>query len=222
MARHLLHMNRTDTQAEEETDEAAREEERPSIGRQEIRPERFTVGPQAARERFGGANPGAVFFGWLVAVGVTILLSGIIGAVAAGIGRTADLTRDDLEVQAGDLGISAVVALTIVLFIGYSCGGYVAGRMSRFDGARQGFAVWMLGLVVTIAAVGLGALFGTQYDVLDRVDLPRMPYSDGELTVGGVVAGLAVLAVTLAGSLLGGTIGRRYHDRVDRVAHPAA
>jgi hypothetical protein len=221
MARHLLHMNHTVTETEQEPEQAVREEDRPSIGRQVIETEHITVGPQAAHERFGGANPGAVFFGWLVAVGVTILLSGIIGAVAAAIGETADLTREDIEGQAADLGIGAVVALAIVLSIGYCCGGYVAGRMSRFDGGRQGFAVWMLGLVVTIVAVGLGALFGTQYDVLDRVDLPRMPYSDGELTVGGVVAGLAVLATTLASAVLGGSVGRRYHDRVDRVAHPA-
>jgi hypothetical protein len=221
-------MHHTDTEAEraheqdqELREEEFREEERPSIGRQPIEPEMAAVGPEAARQRFGGANPGPVFFGWLVAVGVTILLSGILGAIAAAIGETADLTRDDLEGQAGDLGIGAVVALMIVLLVGYSCGGYVAGRMSRFDGGRQGFAVWLLGLVVTLVAVGLGALFGSQYDVLDRVDLPRMPYSDGELTVGGVVAGLVVLAVTLVGALVGGRVGRRYHDRVDRVAHPA-
>ena len=33
-------------------------------------------------------------------------------------------------------------------------GGYVAGRMARFDGGRQGFRVWLLGLLVTIAAAG--------------------------------------------------------------------
>ena len=183
-----------------------------------LQEDRRAIGHEAARRKFGGVNPGAAFFGWLVAIGVAILLSGIVGAAAAALGETADLTRDDLEGQAGDLGMGAVVALMVVLFIGYCCGGYVAGRMSRFDGARQGLAVWVLGLVVTLLAVGLGALFGTKYDVLDRVDLPRIPFSDGELTAGGVVAGLVVLVVTLIGSLLGGAVGHRYHDRVDRVA----
>ena len=180
--------------------------------------DRLAIGHEAARRRFGGVNPGAAFFGWLVAIGVAILLSGILGAAAAALGETADLTRDDLEGQAGDLGVGAVVALMVVLFVGYCCGGYVAGRMSRFDGARQGLAVWVLGLVVTLLAVGLGALFGSQYDVLDRVDLPRIPFSDGELTAGGVIAGLVVLVVTLIGAMLGGAVGHRYHDRVDRVA----
>ena len=207
MARHLLHKHNTDevdTRDEQET----------------FQDDRLAIGHEAARRKFGGVNPGAAFFGWLVAIGVAILLSGIVGAVAAALGETADLTRDDLEGQAGDLGVGAVVALMAVLFIGYLAGGYVAGRMSRFDGVRQGVAVWVLGLAVTLLAVGLGALFGTKYDVLDRVDLPRIPFSDGELTAGGVVAGLVVLVITLIGSLLGGAVGHRYHDRVDRVAYP--
>ncbi|HET9421044.1 MAG TPA: hypothetical protein VFO49_07900 [Nocardioides sp.] len=208
MARHLLHKHDThdaDPRDEQET----------------FHEDKLTIGHEAARRKFGGINAGAAFFGWLVAIGVAILLSGIVGAAAAALGETADLTRDDLEGQAGDLGMGAVVALMVVLFIGYCAGGYVAGRMSRFDGARQGLAVWVLGLVVTLIAVGLGAIFGTQYDVLDRVDLPRIPFSDGELTAGGVVAGLVVLVVTLIGSLLGGAVGHRYHDRVDKVAYPA-
>lgn len=225
MARHLLHRDHTDTAADRDEEprdvvplSAAPQEERPTIGRQVIRQERPAVGHEAAEERFGGVNKGAAFFGWMVAVGVTILLSGILGAAAAAIGETADITRDELEGQAADVGVGAAIALMVVLFIGYCCGGYVAGRMSRFDGARQGFAVWLLGLVVTLIAVALGAVFGTQYDVLDRIDLPRIPYTDGELTVGGTVAGLLVLAVTLIGGLLGGGIGHRYHDRVDRLA----
>jgi MFS family permease len=212
MIGHLGHRDDVDTE-----DETAPETEPREGAHKERR--LIATGHDAAEQRFGGVNPGAVFFGWLVAVGIAILLSGILGAAAAAIGETADLTRDDIEGQMGDLSIGAVVALMIVLFIGYSCGGYVAGRMSRFDGARQGMGVWLLGLAVTIIAVGLGALFGTQYDVLDRVDLPRIPYSDGELTIGGVVAGLVVLTVTLIGALGGGSVGHRYHDRVDRIAY---
>jgi len=214
MIRHWGRRNDQDTEAR--TDPATDAEPREGAHREHRSVE---YGHEAARERFGGANLGAAFFGWLVAVGVAILLSGILGAIAAAISENSDLTRDDLAARAEDLGVGAAVALMIVLFIAYYCGGYVAGRMSRFDGARQGLAVWVLGLAVTILAVALGAIFGSQYDVLDRVDLPRIPFSDGELTAGGVVAGLVVLAVTLIGALLGGVVGHRYHDRVDRVAH---
>jgi amino acid transporter len=215
MIGHMGHRDHTDTEPETATATETDEDQYEGVHKEQ---RSITTGHEAARERFGGVNRGAAFFGWLVAVGIAILLSGILGAIAAAIGETTDLTRDDLEGQAGDLGVGAVVALMIVLFIGYYCGGYVAGRMSRFDGARQGMAVWVLGLVVTIVAVALGAVFGSQYDVLDRVDLPRIPFSDGELTIGGVVAGLVVLVVTLIGAVLGGGVGHRYHDRVDRLA----
>ncbi len=221
----LLHRNRTsDEHPDERTDERTVDHSADRTAGHSVEHTDAYEGPfaptrhEVAHQRFGGVNPGAAFFGWLVALGMTVLLAGIIGAVAAALGETADLTGEDLEGRAGDLGVGAVVLLMVVLFIGYACGGYVAGRMSRFDGARQGLAVWLLGLVVTLMAVGLGALFGDQYDVQERVDLPRIPFSDGELTAGGVVAGLVVLAVTLIGALLGGTVGHRYHDKVDRVA----
>ena len=35
-----------------------------------------------------------------------------------------------------------VVVAAVVLFVAYVCGGYVAGRMARFDGIKQGLAVW--------------------------------------------------------------------------------
>ncbi|HYF74511.1 MAG TPA: hypothetical protein VD864_16905, partial [Nocardioides sp.] len=132
-------------------------------------------GEQEARDRFGGMNWGAVFFGWLVAVALAVLLSSVIGAVATALGASTNLTQDQAQRDAGTIGIAAAVAVVVVLSIAYFTGGYVSGRMSRFDGTRQGFGVWVLGLVVTLVAVGLGALFGTQYNVLDRVDLPRIP-----------------------------------------------
>ena len=40
------------------------------------------------REEYGGTNWGAAFFGWLVAVGVAVLLTGILAAAGAAIGLT--------------------------------------------------------------------------------------------------------------------------------------
>ena len=171
---------------------------------------------QEARDRFGGLNTGAVFFGWLVAIAVSILLTGIVGAVVAAVGSTAQVSQSDAQRQAGTIGIVTAVVLICVLLLGYYAGGYVAGRMSRFDGGRQGFGVWLLGLVITIVAVILGAVFGAQYNVLDRVSLPRLPVGDQQLTGGGILAAIVVLAVTLLAALVGGKVGHNYHNRVDR------
>ena len=168
-----------------------------------------------ARERFGGTNFGACFFGWLVAIGSAVLLTTMIGAVLAAVGFTVDVAQSDAERQAGTIGIAAGVLLLVVLLVGYYAGGYVAGRMSRFDGGRQGFGVWAIGLVGSLLAGGLGAIFGTQYDLVDRVDLPRTSLSSEQMGWGAAVA-VAIVLGTLLAAILGGVVGRRYHDRVDR------
>jgi hypothetical protein len=168
------------------------------------------------RERFGGVNVGAAFFGWLVAVAVSVLLTGIVGAVVAAIGSTASITQDEAQRRAGTIGLVAAIVLLAVLMIGYYAGGYVAGRMSRFSGTAQGLGVWVIGLLVTVLMLTLGAAFGEQYDVLTRTNLPRLPVSSGALGTTGVIAALIVLVGTLVAALLGGSVGTHYHRRVDR------
>ena len=169
------------------------------------------------KERFGGLNPGAAFFGWLVAIAVSVLLTGIVGAIAAAVGSNMQITQSQAESQAGTIGLAAAVVLLVVLMIGYSSGGYVAGRMSRFSGTSQGLGVWITGLVVTVAMVVLGAIFGQQYDILSRVNLPRLPVTADALSTGGVIAALVVLFGTLIAALAGGSVGTHYHRRVDKV-----
>ncbi len=169
------------------------------------------------KERFGGLNPGAAFFGWLVAIAVSVLLTGIIGAIVAAVGSNTVITQSQAQSQAGTIGLVAAIVLLAVLMIGYYSGGYVAGRMSRFSGTSQGLGVWITGLVVTLAMIALGAIFGQQYDILSRVNLPRLPVTADALTVGGVVAALVVLFGTLLAALAGGSVGTHYHRRVDKV-----
>ena len=169
------------------------------------------------RERFGGLNPGAAFFGWLVASAVGLLLAGIVGAIAAAAGTSTQVQQTADQAATGTIGLVAAVVLLVVLMIGYYAGGYVAGRMSRFNGSKQGLGVWITGVVVTVAMVVLGAIFGNQYDIQNRVNLPRLPVTADALTTGGVVAALAVLVGTLVAAVLGGSVGTHYHRRVDRV-----
>lgn len=171
---------------------------------------------EVRREKFGGLNLGAAFFGWLVAIAVSLLLTGIVGAIAAAVGSDAEITQSEASRQAGTIGIVAAIVLLAVLMIGYYSGGYVAGRMSRFSGSRQGLGVWVIGLLVTILMIVLGAVFGEQYDVLSRVNLPRLPISIDELSTGGIIAAIAVLVGTLLAAIAGGSVGTHYHRRVDK------
>lgn len=171
-----------------------------------------------ARERFGGTNLGAAFFGWLVAMGMTILLSSIVGALATAAGTTGNVSQTTAEREAGTIGIVAAAVLVAIMLLAYYAGGYVAGRMSRYDGARQGIAVWVIGLLVTAAAVGLGLLFGSEYNLLDRVSLPRIPIPTEQLGMGGIITALVVVVGTALSAMAGGKVGHRYHDKVDRAA----
>ncbi|MFL6134667.1 MAG: hypothetical protein ACJ72A_17815 [Nocardioidaceae bacterium] len=178
-----------------------------------------TVGDEShAREKFGGMNIGAGFFGWLVAIAIAILLTSIVGAVAAAAGASSNVTQSEAQRQAGTIGIVAAIVLLVVLLVAYFTGGYVAGRMSRFDGGKQGLAVWLIGLAVTIIALVLGAVFGSQYNILDRVSLPRIPVSTDQLSTGGIITALVILVGTLLAAMAGGKVGHRYHDKVDRAA----
>jgi hypothetical protein len=168
------------------------------------------------REEFGGINWGAAFFGWLVAVGLGALLVGLLAAAGAAVGLT-ELSEGD----AAEIGLGGAVALLVALAVAYFAGGYVAGRMSRFDGARQGFGTWLLGLVVTIVLAIVGAVLGSEYNVLERLELPAVPVGDSELATGGALALAIVLVGTLVAAVAGGKAGERYHRRVDRAGFGA-
>ena len=173
-------------------------------------------------DRFGGIKWGAAFFGWLSANGLAVLLIAIISAAGVAIGLTQDVPSvDEATSNASGIGIGGGIALLVVLFLAYLAGGYVAGRMARFDGARQGVAVWVIGLLVVIALAVVGAVFGSEYNVLSQLNLPRIPIDEGTLTTAGIVALVAVLLVTLLGAVLGGKLGERYHRKVDKAGFAA-
>jgi hypothetical protein len=171
------------------------------------------------RERFGGIKWGAAFFGWLSANGLAVLLLALVSAAGVGIGLATGVdTADEAAQQARTVGLAGAIALLVVLFLGYLAGGYVAGRIARFDGTRQGLAVWLVGLVVVVVLAVAGWVLGAQYNVLRDLHLPRIPVDEGTATTAGVVTLVAVVVATLLGALLGGALGTRYHRRIDRAA----
>jgi hypothetical protein len=168
------------------------------------------------RREYGGMHWGSAFFGWLVAVGIAVLLSALLSAAGAAIGLTQS-SASQARSDAGTIGIVGGVLLLIVLLVAYYCGGYVAGRMGRFDGPRQGFAVWLIGLVVTVVLAVAGIVLGAKYNVLQQLNLPRIPVSEGSLTTGGVIALVAIVLGTVIAAVAGGKAGTHFHRKVDRI-----
>lgn len=173
------------------------------------------------KERFGGMKVGSAFFGWLAATGMAVVLIALLsaaGAIAsAASGTTAGQAAGQAAQDPQGAGITGAVALLVVLGLAYYCGGYVAGRMARFDGLKQGVAVWLWAVVIAVVVAILGVVAGSRFDVLSQLSLPRIPISSSDLTTGGIVTLLLVAAVTLVGAILGGLAGMRFHRRVDRV-----
>ena len=114
------------------------------------------------RDEFGGVNWGAGFFGWLVAVGIAALLTG-----AARRGRRRD-RADGVDVRRGrrrrEITLGGGIALLVVL-PRLLRGGYVAGRMSRFDGGRQGIGAGRSACSSPSRSRSLAVIAGDEYNV---------------------------------------------------------
>jgi amino acid transporter len=169
------------------------------------------------REEYGGINWGAAFFGFLVAVGMAAILLGILSAAGAAFGLT-DLSQSEANSNADTIGLVGGILLVAVLAIAYYFAGYVSGRMSRFDGGRQGLGSWAIGVVVAIALGVAGWLIDPDWNVFDKLGLPHVPIDQGALTTGGAIALAAVLVLSLLAAMAGGKAGERYHRKIDRLA----
>jgi hypothetical protein len=171
---------------------------------------------QRERERYGGVKVGAAFFGWLTATGTGVLLTALLTGAGAAVG-VATNPQAGSSVQQATVGLAGGIGLLCILFIAYYCGGYVAGRMARFNGVSQGVAVWIIAVVIAVGVAVLGAIAGRQYDVLGTLNsFPRLPVGEGTLAGAGIAAALLAAVVSLVGSVLGGLAGMRYHRKVDR------
>ena len=171
---------------------------------------------QRQRDEFGGFSLGSAFFGWLVAIGIAALLTALLSAAGAAIGLT-EISDGEASANAKTISIVGAILLIAVLAISYYAGGYVAGRLSRFDGGRQGLGVWLIGLLLTLLLAAAGAIAGSEYNLLGDLDLPRVPIDEGSLTGGAVVTLALILILTAVAAIAGGKVGERFHRRVDAV-----
>jgi len=163
------------------------------------------------RDEYGGIKFGVAFFGWLSATGLTVILGAVAVAVFSAFGL------DDAKDVTFGAALSGAIVVVAILFVAYLAGGYVAGRMARFAGLKQGLAVWIWGIVVAGVLVIVGAVAGPRFDLLSTAGIvPQIRF--GDTAAWGTALTIAALVVAaLLGALLGGVAGMRFHRRVDRV-----
>jgi VIT1/CCC1 family predicted Fe2+/Mn2+ transporter len=168
------------------------------------------------RDVYGGVDWLASFIGCVFAVvcGVVLLLL-LSGLVLAPLEFTLELEGQVIDAAI----ITGLVIVGLALFLAYFVGGYVAGRLVRFDGGRNGAATVLWGILLSVIATLFGsflpgALFGLLQDFVETSVLPAI----GGLTEIGLT-GLAIIAGALLleflGGFLGGRLGVRYHTRID-------
>jgi hypothetical protein len=169
------------------------------------------------KEEFGGMKLGSAFFGWLAATGMAVLLTALVAGAGTALGYTNDVnTTNPTAGEVQSVGIAGGIALLAIIFVAYFCGGYVAGRMARFNGLRQGVAVWLWAVISAIVVAVLATIAGSRYNILASLNLPRIPVNEGTLTTAGLLTAVGIAVASLAGAILGGMAGMRFHRRVDK------
>ncbi len=169
------------------------------------------------KDIYGGVDWLASFIGCvfaLVSGGLLLLL--LAGLLLAPLNFGTDLQSQTIDASV----ITGFVVIGIALFLAYFVGGYVAGRMVRFDGGRNGaltvgWGLLLAGLLAIFPAFLPGTLFRLVRDVVNESILPVI---GNLLAIGGVGLGILIGAVLLMvlGGFFGGRFGNRYHAQIDR------
>jgi hypothetical protein len=155
-----------------------------------------------------------VFFGLLAAIGLgasllAMVLGGLVAAGVTDFGQPASTLIDHMAAGGGAIGVA-------ILALSYLAGGYVGARMARFDGWRQGLGVWLLSVLLVVAAAVTAWIAGGELDPAKSISLPSNPIDQGPLSHGGVVLAAVAVLVPLVFAVIGGMLGERFHRAVDR------
>ncbi len=217
--------NRSTPEPGHPEDQADRADREAQGGRKDrvIRSDRVSREETVAREkeRYGGIKVGSAFFGWLTATGTAVLLTALAAATgtAVGVANNTDAAQalDQASRNSQTVGVVGIIVLLVILFVAYYCGGYVAGRMARFNGAKQGLMVWIWAIIIAVVVAILGLVAGSKFNILANLNsFPRIPVDEGQLTSAGILALVVVAVVSLGGALLGGLAGMHFHRQVDK------
>lgn len=156
----------------------------------------------------------SVLAGVLVAYGAFALLAALVGAVAVAIGLDAQLASNDWTTW----GKGSAVTVTVVAFVAYLFGGYVAGRMARRAGLVNGLAVFALAILLVVV---VGAIVASQTDtgtIQANLRSLGLPITAAEWARIGTAAGIGTLVGMLVGAGVGGVVGERWHSELTRWA----
>lgn len=177
---------------------------------------------EAAEERearlgdmYGGVDWLASFLGFVFAAVAGGILFAILSLVLVPLGVSVQIGG-----QLGPAAITALALLAILIFLTFLFGGYVSGRLARFDGGRNGAMVVLWTFIIGFLGFVIASFLpGSTGDAMrDFIQGSAMPLAGEILNLGAVGIAVAVAAVLMAvlGGVVGGRLGGRYHSEIDR------
>ena len=167
----------------------------------------------AVMQARGGVSGGAILTGVVVAFGAMFLLSALVGGVLTAMGiNQAEITTG----EAVDAGIGAGIALVVAQFLSYLWGGYTAGRMGRGAGFTNGLLVPIVAILVAVLVGAVAAALGATANLNLPFTTNRLPLENDYLVNWGVGIGIASLVAMFIGGIVGGTLGSRWHTKLER------
>jgi hypothetical protein len=170
-----------------------------------------THSPPRAR---GGLSLGGVLTGVVVAFGAMFLLSGVIGGLLVLLGVSDTNVTGEEAVQAG---IAGGIAYVVAMFVAYLWGGYSAGRMARGAGVLNGVLVPIAAIVLALIVGAIAAALGASANLNLPLTTARLPIQgSGSLVDWGIGLGVAALVAMFAGGVVGGSLGSRWHSKLER------
>jgi Na+-driven multidrug efflux pump len=171
------------------------------------------------RARYGGFYWGADFIGFTVATFFSLVFGAIVGGVTGAVGYRlgAQVPRFGraISITTQNVGIAALAALLIALFLAFIIGGYTAGRMARFDGIKNGLGVVLWSVIMAILLAIAGGVLDAKYHVIRPLHLNL---SASLLSAAGTLVLIATLIVMVVGGIAGGLIGEHFHWDIDHDA----
>ena len=173
------------------------------------------------RDMYGGVDWLASFLGFVFSLVIAMVFSAVAGLVLVPLGFPP-------EISGGQLGASVLTGLAVLgvlVFLAYFFGGYVAGRLARFDGGRNGAMVlawtFIVALILALVTVVFSGFLPTGAAEGIRNLAQGTASAAGSLAgagVAGIVVAVAALLLALLGGLFGGRLGSRYHTEIDRAS----
>ena len=172
------------------------------------------------RDIYGGVDWLASFVGFIF----TLLFAVIVGTAAGALLLVPLGLADSLS--GGQLTSTAITGFAVVagvLFVSFLLGGYISGRMARYDGGVNGAMVLLWTVLVAVALVLLSGLLRQVISGTIAGQIVSEAFNFGNTatqllgglgTVGAVIGGAAAL-VALIGGMIGGRFGSRYHREID-------